>query len=336
MVVKSFIVAVFVAGFFLALAQTASAGEWVSGKAETPFGAREYKLWVPSSVTNRKSAPLVMMLHGCMQTPDDLATISGMNNVADQNGFLVVYPAQTQDANPLRCWNWFDPKHQARGAGEPAILAAVVQQIQGQRKIDDRRIYVAGISAGGAMAVVMGVTYPDLFRGVGSCAGLAYRAAITAESGLAAMKSGGPDPAFSVHENAQAMAASYGRGAQRRVPVIIFQGDADPYVKPVNADQLVTQWAGINDWLDDSAGNQSVRGVPVRTEPGQVPDGHAYTRAIYHDRRGRILLEKWTVSGLGHAWSGSPEAKPFADPKGPNASRQMWRFFADTTAEKAR
>ncbi|MGI8996812.1 MAG: extracellular catalytic domain type 1 short-chain-length polyhydroxyalkanoate depolymerase, partial [Pyrinomonadaceae bacterium] len=146
----------------LVFPNTAAAGEWVSGSASNASGARAYALWVPSGYQNRdktNSQPLVMMLHGCMHKPQDLAAISGMNDVADKNNFLVVYPEQTKEANPLRCWNWFDTKHQARGAGEPSLLAAIVQQVDSTHDIDTRRVYVAGISAGAAMAVVMGATY---------------------------------------------------------------------------------------------------------------------------------------------------------------------------------
>src|SRR5882762_6095099 len=170
----------------MALPQLSRAGEWVSGTASTDFGSRSYKLWVPSGIEKRKAVPLVMMLHGCTQKPDDLATISGMNEIADRNNFLVVYPEQTTEANPLRCWNWFDPKHQARDSGEPALLAAVVNDVLASNSIDAKRIYVAGISAGAAMAVVMGVTYSDLFNGIGVVAGLEFKAATSVETGLSA------------------------------------------------------------------------------------------------------------------------------------------------------
>lgn len=166
----------------------------MSGSASNASGSRNYALWVPSGYDKRKSTPLIMMLHGCMQNPEALAAISGMNLVADKYNFLVVYPEQTKEANPLRCWNWFDTKHQERNLGEPSLLAAIVQQVGSTYKVDPARVYVAGISAGAAMAVVMGATYPDLFSGIGVMAGLAFKSATTVETGLAAMKQGGPDP----------------------------------------------------------------------------------------------------------------------------------------------
>ncbi|MEO6391742.1 MAG: PHB depolymerase family esterase [Pyrinomonadaceae bacterium] len=315
----------------MALSQQTRAGEWTSGTATAPSGTRNYKLWVPAKVKPDKPVPLVMMLHGCMQKPEDLAVISGMNNVADQAGFLVVYPEQTKAANALNCWNWFDPSHQRRDAGEPAILAAVIAQVKSTNRIDERRVYVAGISAGAAMAVVMGVAYPDLFSAIGASAGLEYQAAVNAQAGLTAMKSGGPNPVEQGIGAAKLMAEHFPKGAKPRMPVIIFQGDADPYVDPLNADQLIAQWAAINDLLDDGKSDGSVKSTSAKTADGEVPGGHKYTRTIYHDHHGNGLMEKWLVKGLGHAWSGSPAAAPFADPKGPNASEQMWRFFSATS-----
>jgi poly(hydroxyalkanoate) depolymerase family esterase len=309
----------------------AKAGEWVSGSASNASGSRNYVLWVPSGYDKQRSSPLVMMLHGCMQKPEDLATISRMNSVADKNNFLVVYPEQTKEANPLRCWNWFDTKHQERNSGEPAVLAAIVQQVGSTYKVDPARVYVAGISAGAAMAVVMGATYPDLFSGVGVMAGLAFKSGTTVESGLAAMKQGGPDPKQQGLLAFKAMGDSVRRKSIRRMRVIVFHGDADPYLSPVNADQVIAQWAKTNDYLDDGKDNDSVKSEPNQTIEGSVPGGHVFTKSVYNDRSGRSLMEKWIVKGLGHAWSGSPAAAPFADPKGPNASAEMWRFFGETT-----
>jgi poly(hydroxyalkanoate) depolymerase family esterase len=315
----------------LAGPELARAGQWVSGTASTDFGTRNYKLWVPPGLTQRKPVPLVMMLHGCMQKPEDLAAISAMNEIADRNKFLVVYPEQTAEANPLRCWNWFDPKHQASGSGEPALLAAVIKQVQASNSIDANRLFVAGISAGAAMAIVMGVTYPDLFDGVAACAGLEFKAANSAESGFAAMKQGGPDPKQQGLVAFRAITENLRGKSKHRLPVIVFQGDADPYVNPLNAEQVIAQWARTNDYLDDGQDNDSFKAQPARTTQGSVAGGHEFTKSIYTDRDGRLLMEKWLVKGLGHAWSGSPTAGPFADPKGPNASFEMWRFFAETS-----
>lgn len=314
-----------------AFSNPARAGEWVSGDVNNSSGSRNYQLWVPTGYDKQKSVPLVMMLHGCTQKPEDLASISGMNQLAEKNNFLVVYPEQTQEANPLKCWNWFDPKHQARETGEPSLLAAVAEKVRSSYNIDPKRIYVAGISAGAAMAVVMGATYPDLFSGIGVSAGLEFKAGTSVETGLAAMKQGGPDPRQQGLLALNAGGKNLRGGSGLPMPVIVFQGDADPYVNRLNADQLIAQWARTNDSLDDGKNNGSVKDEPARTIEGAVPGGHSYTRYVYSDGGHRLLMEKWIVKGLGHAWSGSPAAGPFADPKGPNASEEMWRFFSDKT-----
>jgi poly(hydroxyalkanoate) depolymerase family esterase len=303
----------------------------VSGNANNSSGSRNYQLWVPSGYDKHKSIPLVIMLHGCMQKPENLATISGMNEMAEKNNFLVVYPEQTQEANPLKCWNWFDPKHQARESGEPSLVAAIVEKVRSSYNTDPQRIYVAGISAGAAMAVVMGATYPDLFSGIGLSAGLEFKAGTSVETGLAAMKQGGPNPKQQGLLALNARGENLRGGSKRPMPVIVFQGDADPYVNPLNADQLIAQWAQTNDFLDDGKDNGSVKREPARTIEGSVPGGNSYTRYVYNDGKNRLLMEKWIVKALGHAWSGSPAAGPFADPKGPNASEEMWRFFSNTT-----
>jgi poly(hydroxyalkanoate) depolymerase family esterase len=333
---KKIIILLAIAVSIMALQQMARAGEWVSGTANTSTGSRNYKLWVPSGLVKQEPVPLVLMLHGCMQKPEDLAAISGMNEIADRNKFLVVYPEQTAEANPLRCWNWFDPKHQANGSGEPALLAAVIKNVQASNSVDANRVFVAGISAGAAMAIVMGVTYPDLFNGIAACAGLEFKAANSAESGFGAMKQGGPDPRRQGTVAFNAIAENLRGKSKRRMPVIVFQGDTDPYVNPLNAEQVITQWARTNDYLDDGKDNDSVKNQPASQTEGSVPGGHPFTKSIYNDRDGRLLMEKWMVKGLGHAWSGSPTAAPFADPKGPNAGDEIWRFFAETSRSAAR
>jgi len=318
----------------LAFMQTAAyASSWVSGSVKNSFGARDYKLWVSTGYRKEKAVPLVLMLHGCMQKPEDLATASGMNELADEKNFLVVYPEQVAAANPLSCWNWFEPKHQSRDEGEPALIAAVIQDIRAAYNVDARRIYVFGISAGGAMAVVMAANYPDLFAGLGVIAGEEFKAGTTVESGLASMKSGGPDPNQQGLLAYQAMQKSL--GSKKRMPVIAFHGTKDPYLNPLNTDQLIAQWAQTNDYLDDGKDNDSVSiKSPVKTK-GAVPDGYSYTTSQFKDSNGRLLMEKWMVEGLGHAWPGSPVASRFADPKGPKASAETWRFFSETTLDAA-
>lgn len=307
-------------------------GSWVGGTVKNSFGSRDYKLWMASGYRKEKPVPLVLMLHGCMQKAEDLATASGMNDLADQNNFLVVYPEQVAAANPLSCWNWFDPKHQSRDEGEPALIAAVIKDIRATYSVDAKRIYVVGISAGAAMAVVMAANHPELFAGLGVIAGEEYKAATTVEAGLASMKVGGPDPNQQGLLAYQAMQKSSG-AAKKRMPVIAFHGTKDPYLNPLNTDQLIAQWAQTNDYLDDGKDNDSVSIQSSNETKGVVPNGYSYTRGQYRDSNGRLLMEKWMVEGLGHAWPGSPTANQFADPKGPTASKEIWRFFSETSSD---
>jgi poly(hydroxyalkanoate) depolymerase family esterase len=308
-------------------ARAAGPGRWTSGSAGCDSGSRKYLLWVPAGHNPGVPSPLLMMLHGCRQKPAELAEISGVNEIADQHNFLVVYPEQTIKGNLLRCWNWFEARHRSRGAGEPAILAAVVEQVQLSHNADPERIYVAGISAGAAMAVIMGATYPDIFAGIGTVAGLEFAAADGVIAGLRAMQHGGPDP------NQQGIAAfeamSLAKNGRRRMPVIVFQGTNDSTVHSVNADQLVTQWAVTNQLL----GSGSDPAGAAEVTQGRVTRGYSYQKHAYKDDAGRLLIEKWVVEGLGHAWPGSPVAVAYADPKGPDATGEMWRFFSQTADE---
>jgi poly(hydroxyalkanoate) depolymerase family esterase len=224
-----------------------------------------------------------------------------MNAQAEEAGCLVVYPDQASGANAQRCWNWFDPKDQRREAGEPSIIAGIVRRIMQDHAVDPRRVHVAGLSAGGASAAVMGAAYPDLFASVGVHSGLPAGAARDLPSALAAMRQGARPAA--------------GAAAP---PTIVFHGDRDTTVSPRNADAIVAQ---------ATAGNGGVRSVEV---PGRVPGGHAYRREVLTAADGTLLCERWTVEGAGHAWSGGSSAGSYTDGAGPDASREMLRFFLET------
>ncbi len=255
-----------------------------------------------------------------------------MNAVAEANQFLVVYPEQSRLANLMKCWNWFDPKHQACDAGEPSILAEIVPQVRSAHSIDPDRVYVVGVSAGGAMAAILAATYPDLFAGVAVFAGTEFKAATSVSEGLTAMKRGGPDPVRQGQLAFEAMRSGLLRKTKRRMPVIVFHGTADARVSLDNAEQVITQWSKTNACLA-AEHSASEFALTEKVISGKVPNGYAYQRHIYLDARDRLLLEKWLVQGLGHAWSGSPKPSKYGDPKGPDASAEIWRFFCEASSD---
>ncbi|WP_443749436.1 extracellular catalytic domain type 1 short-chain-length polyhydroxyalkanoate depolymerase [Asticcacaulis solisilvae] len=263
-----------------------------------PDGRRAYKLYVPSIYAGQP-VPLLVMLHGCTQTPDDFALGTQMNALAEIHGFLVVYPEQSQSANMNRCWNWFNSADQGRDAGEPAVIAGLTRQIMAEYAIDRDRVFVAGLSAGGAMAAIMGAAYPDVFAAIGVHSGIAVGAAHDMPSAFAAM--GGS-------------ASSAKPGKRHSVPTIVFHGDADRTVHVDNAARVLAQARGVQ---------------PGRLEvtTGISSGGIAYTRTVETGTSGKPALEHWLIHGAGHAWSGGHSAGSYTLPAGPDASGEMLRFF---------
>ena len=276
-------------------------GQFITGShTEGTAGSRDYKLFIPPA-SFTEPLPLVVMLHGCTQNPDDFAAGTKMNEAALKRGFYVLYPAQTQHANSSRCWNWFKHNHQKRGRGEPALLAGMTRDMMSRYNIDPQRVYVAGLSAGGAMAAILGDAYPDLFAAVGVHSGLATGSATNLQSALGAMQSGG---------------ASLPARSQASPPTIVFHGDSDATVNAVNGEQVLAASAGAH---------------PPETKRAKSANGRSYTQRTYKEAGGRVVAEHWAVHGAGHAWSGGSARGSYTDATGPDASEEMLRFFLANT-----
>lgn len=282
-------------------------GRFVGRSFSNAAGARDYKLFIPSRRGGNR--PLVVMLHGCTQSPDDFAAGTRMNRLAEEEGIYVVYPRQSRRANLQKCWNWFEPGDQGREMGEAGIIAGMVRAVCAEHPIDRSRIYIAGLSAGGAAAANIARAYPDLFAAVGVHSGLAAGCARDLPSALSAMRVGAPGG------EAPGGASGFGAGSvtqSLRVPTVVFHGEGDGTVHPRNADALLAQ-AGIDT-------------LTPRRENGHG-GGHSYTRTRYADEAGRVQVEAWSIQGAGHAWSGGSPEGSYTDPNGPDASRAMLDFF---------
>lgn len=278
-----------------------------AGRFDSPAGSRDYLLYVPAAV---RPTSLVVMLHGCTQTAADFAAGTAMNRQADRHHFAVLYPAQSKAANRSACWNWFLPRDQRAGRGEPAIIAAMARETAERLAIAPGRLFVAGLSAGGAMAAIVGAAYPEVFAAIGVHSGLRAGAAHDLDSALAAMKRGAATAS-------SPSAGSHGGATRKPLRTIVFHGRQDRMVHPLNGRQVAE--VALAAFPDDA--------LLSREESGRSEGGRSFLRTVHANARGTPMVEVWEVQGAGHAWSGGRRAGSHTDPKGPDASAAMATFF---------
>jgi poly(hydroxyalkanoate) depolymerase family esterase len=284
-------------------------GRFIEATYSNPAGTRKYKLYIPRHYQGQ-ALPLIVLLHGCTQSPDDFAAGTRMNFIAEEQTCFVVYPAQPSDANAAKCWNWFRPTDQRRGQGEPSLIAGITRQVMREYLVDPQRVYIGGLSAGAAAAAIMGATYPDLYAAIGVHSGLACGAAKDLPSAFVAMRQG------DLADVLEAGDVSPVLGNGQAVPTIVFHGDRDTTVHPRNGDHVIAR-------------SMQITNSRKTVHRGRVPGGHAYTRTIHTDPSGRAVFEHWEIHGAAHAWSGGSPAGSFTDPRGPDATREMLRFFLE-------
>jgi poly(hydroxyalkanoate) depolymerase family esterase len=291
-------------------------GKPFSGTYTGAGASMDYLGYVPSTYQAGTAVPLVVSLHGCTQTADVFRQLTRWDQLAEAKHFIVVFPQQSSANNQYSCWNFFQDANMKRGAGEPSHIAGLVQWVQQHYNIDSHRIYIDGLSAGGAMSSVLAATYPDLFAAAGIGEGCEYA------SGAACAGYQGADP----KQAGQQAYAAMGSHA-RPMPVILFEGDQDTTVPPANAQQIIQQWQVTDDLADDGLANGSIPVQPTSTTNGQVANGHSYTVTSYSNGHKAELIQYWLVHGMAHAWSGGCSCEQYSDPAGPDETGAMYSFF---------
>ncbi|WP_408010330.1 alpha/beta hydrolase family esterase [Pseudalkalibacillus sp. A8] len=306
----------------------------MSSFSECTYKGYKYKLYVPSRYKVGNDVPLMVMLHGCKQDPNDFAAETKMNDLAEQENFIVLYPKMNRSFNPFNpaqfnldgCWNWFLDYNQHRQGGQPQIIKGIIDDVKKNYSIETNKVYAAGLSAGAAMVSILGATYPDVFSGIGICSGLPYDAIDvfiptdpTAQKAKDVMIKGTSDP----YECGK-MAYEEMGNFKRKMPVIVFHGICDTTVHPINGQQVIIQWAQTNFLVEGGKGKADV--TPAFLKAGIV-NGKSYTQHVYNDKDGFSLIELWMIDRMGHTWSGGSPDGSYSDPLGPDASSIIWDFL---------
>ncbi|ATB28859.1 extracellular catalytic domain type 1 short-chain-length polyhydroxyalkanoate depolymerase [Melittangium boletus] len=307
---------------FMLSAAPAHAGSWVHGSYTNLWGSRGFQLWVPSGYQPGQALPLVVGLHGCLQNPDQFAGLTRLNQKADAEKFLVLYPNQATTSNATQCWNFMLATNQERGLGEPSIIVGMVNLVKSHYAVDSRRVYVGGVSAGAVMTSILLACYSDVFTAGMVGAGAMYKAATTASGSAYAMSFGS---IYDPDDRGRDAWACSGK-PRRSVPVLVVHGTDDSVVNPINGEQTVRQFLQTNDYGDDGVDNDSVPYAATHVWSGAVPGGRAYTVKDYV-YGGRLLVQQYELHGMDHAWPGGDDSYLFADPSGPDGTSIMWDFF---------
>jgi poly(3-hydroxybutyrate) depolymerase len=277
--------------------------------------SRDYLVYIPSGHRrwHWRRAPMIVLLHGCKQTPEEIAAATRITQLADAEGCLVLLPRQKERANPYGCWNWFDVPTM-RGWGETAIIAAQIRAVRRRYRVDQRRVFVAGISSGGGLAAVLGVRQPALIAGVFVHSGIACGAARSPFTAMGVLKDGANRDVVKIGTAARS------RAGADALPVVLLavQGKRDEAVAPVNAAQLVRQYLALNDHPAAAVGRATDLPPPDTSETTTL-DGRIFTLSEWR-RDARLLARHVLVDELGHAWSGGDAQFPFNDPAPPDAT----------------
>jgi poly(hydroxyalkanoate) depolymerase family esterase len=292
-------------------------GNLTTGSYTNSSGTLSYELYVPSTYAAGTAVPLVVALHGCTETADIYRQLSGWDSEAQAENYIVLFPQQSSSRNSESCWNWFVQADMQRGSGEPSIIAGMVNSVEQHYSVDTNRVYVAGFSAGGAMANVMAATYPDMFAAVGVGSGCEY-------NGLPCVGSPGPPASQTGQQSYEAM-GSYARV----MPAIVFQGDSDDIVSPANGPLIVNEWQVTDNYALDGSATGSIPTTPLSTTNGTSSGGQSYTVTKYGDQNGNDLIDYWVIHGMNHAWSGGSSSESYSDPSGPSETAAMWAFFSN-------
>jgi poly(hydroxyalkanoate) depolymerase family esterase len=289
-------------------------GEFRHYEFTSEAGARDYYAYIPVGL--RPSAPVMVFLHGCTMTAEQAAIETLLTELADAKRFLLVFPEQSSDANGSLCWNWFNPDHQHRDAGEPALIAGITQEAVKNFEGDRRRVFINGISAGGAMTVIMAATYPEIYAAATVHAACPYRGVPCAgtSSALPASLLG----RWAYEEMAE---------RARTIPFLVIQGETDPAVPAITAEQVVEQWLTTDDWVDDGNENGSIPRDAASTDSGVSAAGRTYDIDRYTNEDGCLLVERWLIHLMGHYYSGGAEGGDWTDPGGPDVNSVAYDFF---------